>query len=184
MGATPSGVKLWPGGIVPYEINEDLGNIIDIKDAIKEMEQQTNVRLVGRYLQDDYVRFSKQTKGNANSKEGRQGGRQFLNASLNDVGSILHEICHTVGMMHEHQRDDRDSFVIFHADRVTDDMDQYKKKDSKDRTENYDYESLMHYNVGDVNNPIFESVTGTPPPAQIGSKGTLTITDKELLESI
>jgi hypothetical protein len=84
MGATPTGVKLWLGGIVPYEINADLGNIVAIKDAIKTLEQQTNVRLVGRYLQNDYVRFSKQTLGNPNSKLGRKGGRQFVNASLND----------------------------------------------------------------------------------------------------
>jgi hypothetical protein len=184
MGATPSGVKLWSGGIVPYEINADLGNIVAIKDAIKVIEQQTNVRLVGRYLQSDYVRFSKQTLGNPNSRVGRQGGRQFLNASLNDVGSIMHEICHAAGMMHEHQRDDRDAFVIFHADRVTEDMDQYTKRSTKNRTENYDYQSLMHYNAGDPNNPIFESVTGSPPPAQIGSTGALTITDKTLLESL
>jgi hypothetical protein len=184
MGATPSGVRLWPGGIIPYEINADLGNIVAIKDAIKGIEQQTNVRFVGRYLQDDYVRFSKQTQGNPNSKIGRDGGRQYLNASLNDVGSIMHEICHAAGMMHEHQRDDRDSFVVFHADRVTDDMSQYTKRDTKNRTENYDYQSLMHYNAGDPNNPIFESVTGNPPPAQIGGTGALTITDKTLLQAI
>jgi len=184
MGATPAGVKLWPGGIVPYEINADLGNIVAIKDAIKTIEQQTNVRFVARYLQDDYVRFSKQTLGNANSKTGRKGGRQFLNASLNDVGSIMHEICHTLGMLHEHQRDDRDASVIFHADRVTEDMDDYEKRDTGTKTEKYDFESLMHYNVGDVSNPIFESVAGIPSPANIGSKGALTITDKTLLEAI
>jgi hypothetical protein len=64
MGATPTGVKLWLGGIVPYEINADLGNIVAIKDAIKTLEQQT--------------------LGNPNSKLGRKGGRQFVNASLND----------------------------------------------------------------------------------------------------
>jgi hypothetical protein len=184
MGATPTGVKLWLGGIVPYEINADLGNIVAIKDAIKTLEQQTNVRLVGRYLQNDYVRFSKQTLGNPNSKLGRKGGRQFVNASLNDVGSIVHEICHALGMMHEHCRSDRDSYVIFHADRVTDDMDQYEKDDTSNKTEKYDYESLMHYSAGDPSNPIFESVTGLPAPGDIGSKGSLTITDKTLLEAI
>ena len=184
MGATPAGVRTWPGGLVPYEINPDLGNIVAIIGAITTIEAQTNVRFVARYLQHDYVRFSKQTLGNPNSRLGRQGGRQFLNASLNDVGSIMHEICHALGMMHEHQRDDRDTFIVFHAERVTEDMDQYEKRDTRDRTEKYDFESLMHYNAGDASNPIFESVTGVPSPADIGSKGALTITDKTLLEAI
>jgi hypothetical protein len=45
MGATPTGVRLWLGGIVPYKINANLGNIVAIKDAIKTLRQQTNVRL-------------------------------------------------------------------------------------------------------------------------------------------
>jgi hypothetical protein len=80
MGASSSGAELWRGGIVPYEINPDLGNIVTIHEAISTLEQQTNLRFVGRLAQDDYIRFSKQTRGNANSKVGRQGGHQFVNA--------------------------------------------------------------------------------------------------------
>ena len=184
MGARAENVRLWGGGIVPYEINPDLGNIVAIQTAIKTLEAQTNVRFVGRYLQEDYVRFSKQTLGNPNSSEGRQGGRQFLNASLNDVGSLVHEICHALGMMHEHQRDDRDDYVIFHPERVTDNADQYEIRDTESRTETYDFQSVMHYNAGDPSNPIFESLTGIPAPAAIGSQGALTITDKTLLEAL
>ena len=184
MGARRKGARLWRGGIVPYEINQDLGNIVNIETAIKTMEQQTNVRFVGRSNQEDYVRFSKQTAGNPNSKVGRRGGRQFLNASLNDVGSLMHEMCHSLALMHEHQREDRDDYLTFHADRVTVDADQYEKQDTIARTENYDFMSLMHYPVGDVGNPIFESLTGVPPPAQIGSNGSLTITDKTILEHL
>jgi hypothetical protein len=184
MGSSAEDVRLWQGGIVPYEINPDLGNIVAIHTAIKTFEQQTNVRFVARYLQEDYIRFSKQTAGNPNSREGRQGGRQFVNASLNDVGSIMHEIGHAIGMMHEHQRDDRDDFVIFHPERVTENADQYELQDTESRTEKYDFQSLMHYNSGDPSNPVFESLTGTPPPAQIGSQGALTITDKTFLEAL
>src|SRR5215470_3277425 len=180
MGSRAEDVRLWQGGIVPYEINPDLGNIVAIHTAIKTFEQQTNIRFVARYLQEDYVRFSKRTAGNPNSSEGRQGGRQFVNASLNDVGSIMHEIGHAIGMMHEHQRDDRDDFVIFHPERVTEHADQYEMQDTESRTEKYDFQSLMHYNNSDPSNPVFESRTGMPPPAKIGSQGALTITDKTL----
>jgi len=184
MGARPSGADLWRGGIVPYTINQDLGNIVTIHDAIVTIEQQTNLRFVGRTIQDDYVHFSKQTRGNPNSKAGRQGGRQYVNASLNNVGVLVHEVGHSVGLMHEHQREDRDDFVIFHADRVTEHADQYEREDTLSLTANYDFQSLMHYNAGDPANPVFESRTGLPVPADIGSRGVLTLSDRNFLESL
>jgi hypothetical protein len=184
VGARSKDADLWHGGIVPYEINPDLGNIEAIHTAIKTFEQQTNVRFVGRLIQDDYIRFSKQTQGNANSRDGRVGGLQYVNASGNDVGTLLHEIAHALGMMHEHQRADRDDFVIFHADRVTEDPDQYAKLGTANFTETYDFTSLMHYNAGDPGNPIFESRTGVPIPGDIGGTGILTVTDLALLETL
>jgi hypothetical protein len=92
MGARPSGADLWGGGIVPYEINPDLGNIVTIHSAITTYEEQTNLRFVARSNQDDYLGFSKQTRGNSNSKAGRQGGRQFVNSSLNVESVLLHEM--------------------------------------------------------------------------------------------
>jgi hypothetical protein len=184
MGAMERGTDLWRGGIVPYEINPDLGNQATIESSIVTYEQQTNVRFVQRAEQEDYVRFSKQTRGNPNSKLGRQSGGQYVNASLNSEPVLLHELGHALGMTHEHQREDRDEFMIFHADRVTEDPEQYEKVDLKARTAKYDFESLMHYHVGDPSNPVFESKTGLPLPANIGSKGGLTVTDKTFLESL
>ena len=62
VGARPKDIDLWRGAIVPYEINPDLGNIVAVETAIKTLEHQTNVRFVGRYLQDDYIRFSKKPR--------------------------------------------------------------------------------------------------------------------------
>ncbi len=184
MGAMERGTDLWRGGIVPYEINPDLGNQATIEACIVTYEQQTNVRFVQRLSQEDYVRFSKQTRGNPNSKLGRQGGRQFVNASLNSEGVLLHELGHALGMTHEHQREDRDDFLVFHADRVTEEPEQYEKVDLEARTAEYDFQSIMHYHVGDPSNPILESRTGLPLPADIGSKGSLTLTDKTFLEHL
>jgi hypothetical protein len=74
VGARPTDADLWRGGIVPHEINPDLGNIVAVETAIKTLEQQTNVRFVGRYLQDDYIRFAKRPRGQRiRSTVGRAG---------------------------------------------------------------------------------------------------------------
>jgi hypothetical protein len=164
-------------------MNPDLGNQAAIESAIVTYEQQTKLRFVQRLAQEDYIRFSKQTRGAANSNLGRQGGRQYVNASLNAVGQLLHEIGHAVGLMHEHQRADRDDYVIFHEDRVTADADQYEKEEMEAHSD-YDFESLMHYAVGNPSLPIFESRTGIPSPAQIGSKGAFTATDQDFLKRL
>lgn len=186
MGARPEGIQLWGGGIVPYEINPDLGNIVSIHNAIKTYEQQTNVRFVLRYIQEDYIRFSKQTAGLPNSpQEGQKGGEQFVNVSSNDLSTFLHEIGHALGLMHEHQRDDRDDFVIFYPDHVPDDLaSSFEKLDTQSRSENYDFQGVMHYQAGDPGNLYFESRTGVPVPAEIGSQGALTATDHSFLGSL
>ncbi len=186
MAAMEDGTKLWRAGIVPYEINADLGNIAAIHDAITAWEEASNIRFVGRTNQEDFIRFSKATQGNSTSKVGRQGGGQFVNASLADHGTLIHEIGHAVGLMHEHQRDDRDEFMIFHADRIpeSEEMDQYEKLDTHSRTERYDFRSVMHYDVRNPSNPVFESRTGLPPIGQIGNQGIITVTDRSLLEAL
>jgi hypothetical protein len=181
MAARPPEADLWRGGVVPYEINPDLANTAAIHDSIKIIEKQTNIRFVGRLRQEDYVRFSKQTAGNPNSQIGRQGGRQYLNSSVSSIGAFLHEMGHAVGLMHEHQRSDRDDHLIYHPERVTENKDQYEKR-SHISASVYDIQSIMHYGV-DINNPIFESRAGLPL-STIGSQGVLTQIDKDFLSEL
>lgn len=183
MAAKRESTRLWPAGVVPYEINQDLANIVGIETAMRRYEALTNIRFVGRLFQKDFIRFSPQTAGEANAREGRKGGEQFVNASLDDVGTLLHELGHTVGLMHEHQRDDRDDFIIFHPERLNPGQDpgQFEKKATEQRTGSYDFRGIMHYNAGSADNPIFESKTGIPLPSGIGGQSDLTPSDRDLL---
>ena len=61
---------------------------------------------------------------------------------------IYHELLHTIGLLHEHQRDDRDEFVKFNRgnlvnpDRVKN-FKRYTRIDTLGLP--YNYQSIMHY---------------------------------------
>ncbi|KAL3073217.1 hypothetical protein niasHT_031165 [Heterodera trifolii] len=65
------------------------------------------------------------------------------------LGAIVHEIGHALGFVHEHERYDRDSFVLFHPDNVDPRYHYSFGKETTESTDNYqvpyDLGSVMHY---------------------------------------
>ncbi len=61
-------------------------------------------------------------------------------------GAIVHELGHTIGFWHEHQRSDRDQYVTIYPERMSvgSNLRQIEAKDSRN-LEEYDYASIMHY---------------------------------------
>ncbi|KAI2804272.1 hypothetical protein BLOT_003251 [Blomia tropicalis] len=84
-------------------------------------------------------------RGRCHSKVGRSGGRQLLSLGYgcHDVGSTLHELCHAIGLYHEHMRYDRDQYLniewenIQPIDKVP--ISQYRP------AAKFDYNSIMIY---------------------------------------
>jgi hypothetical protein len=60
---------------------------------------------------------------------------------------VLHEIGHTLGLIHEHNRDDRDNFVNINLRNVQYDKEWnfYKHPPGHPVTDGYCYSSVMHY---------------------------------------
>ncbi len=94
-----------------------------IRQAIYYIQSITNVRFFDATglptvdptygFQYPYVEF---TPANFNaSYVGRQGGKQELYIhDFKNLGTIVHEICHALGMFHEHARIDRDNYIDVH----------------------------------------------------------------------
>ncbi|XP_034827814.1 hatching enzyme 1.2-like [Maniola hyperantus] len=144
----------WEDGIVPYRIDgaftKDQRDMI--MRAIADYHRLTCLRFVPYNGQKDYI-FVTNTDTGCWSSVGRLGGRQELNLQapgcVSKKGTVLHELLHAVGFLHEQSRPERDDFVsIQYGNIKTGAENNFKKADSKrtaDYGVSYDYNSVMHY---------------------------------------
>lgn len=146
--------SLWQNGIVPYQFPADFSDQATqarVLEAIQHWNLNSSIRLVERNASNasqlpDYIEFVPST--GCASYVGRVGGKQELwVAPACQTGSIIHEIGHALGLLHEHTRIDRDSYIVVNYDNVREGKEHnfaIPQGDTRDLGA-YDYESIMHY---------------------------------------
>lgn len=136
----------WNDGIIPYTIQNNHPKRTTILDAIDYINNNTNICIVPRSGERDYVQFVRYNLG-CWSYVGRQGGMQEVNIGNCDFGAIVHEICHAVGLFHEQSRADRDNYVTINWDNIEPTQRQNFDKHVSTGIDigSYDYHSIMHY---------------------------------------
>ncbi|MEE9335846.1 MAG: M12 family metallopeptidase [Granulosicoccaceae bacterium] len=166
--------RVWPTGVIPYVLHEDLTAIekTRVLEAAQHWNDRTAISLVPlndapAELQQDYLMFT-QAKGCA-SWVGRQGGEQeiWIGADCS-VGSMIHEIGHAVGFVHEHTRPDRDQYItIAWGNIAPEKQHNFDVPDHAVKTRGaYDYNSIMHYGE------MFFSTNGSPTIVAISDETT------------
>ena len=129
--------RLWPQGKVYYFRGDSHSGIASsIESAMNEIEAATNGNIKFIELKTNEARnYTKNTQiriiYDADRSQSYVGMTKtkfdFQNLWLKKPENALHEICHALGLIHEHSRPDRDKYIIVHKDRVQDDKGNFDK---------------------------------------------------------
>ena len=143
---------LWPGGIIPYVIDDDvpMRHKRAVLRGIEAWDAKTVLTFVERTTERDYLRWAVREEGGCSGAFGRgyDGGEQIMPVSPGGCGVDieLHELGHAIGIWHEQSRQDRDRYVRVFRRNIHNwgnQWDQYEN-DGADIGP-YDYRSVMHY---------------------------------------
>ncbi|XP_029177907.1 zinc metalloproteinase nas-14-like [Nylanderia fulva] len=145
----------WPGGVVPFFIQEDdfdRDQIELIKEAMKEYHEKTCLRFRPyKDTDEDYVSIQAKKSG-CWSLVGRHGQGQVLNLQNPGCvhhGVVVHELMHALGFYHQQSAADRDEWVTIHWENIKlgkeHNFNKYDNRTVTDYGISYDYKSVMHY---------------------------------------
>lgn len=162
--------RLWRNSFIPYTIDQSKFTNMEINNLrtwLTELDNQTNLTIVE--LEDvsifeelssiisrsslDYVNFTKRSIGERGYSLfiGRKGGKQSIRFGRNrniTQYDVYHEFLHAIGFWHEHNRPDRDDFIVVDFEPLgnLDASVNYGIKHTiQSNGMDYDYNSIMHY---------------------------------------
>ena len=175
--------RLWPDGVIPYEVDPLLKDRTQIDAAIQHWNERTTLKIVPRNSEANYVKVTPFDDPTicGSSSIGMNGGMQSLFASETCGSNVLiHEIGHVVGLAHEQSRSDRDRYVrLFWENIGKFAISQYGVPPGSSTDYGpYDYYSVMHYRGDDFTKNGL--ATMEPKPAGIPMGQGLVLSDGDI----
>jgi len=159
----------WTNSTIPYVIEAGFSTnkINEIHNAAEHISVNTNLCVIPRTTEINYVSFRSPIDTLCNSLVGMQGGVQTINLhSLCGFGAAVHEILHAAGVWHEQSRSDRDAHVrINYANIVPQLAFNFNIQPNSRDVGPYDFGSIMHYGEFDfsIDFPRLPTITPINP---------------------
>lgn len=178
---------LWPHSEIPYEVAPSAqASMADIRSAIEEVNQ-TSLKLRPRTSRDaDYVVFSNDDQG-CWSYLGRVGGAQPIQLTPHcQRGSVIHEILHAAGFLHEQSRNDRDQHVRIVWDEISpSERSQFETRPNLSYDLGpYDYASILHYGPRAFSRSGRPTIVPRVEGVTIGQREGLSELDRAAIEEV
>ncbi|XP_067670137.1 zinc metalloproteinase nas-36-like [Haliotis asinina] len=184
----------WPNAIIPFTVDDTF--TVEEKRllyaSLKAWMEHTCIQFIpARPSDKDVLRI--QNGQGCNSFVGRVGGKQHLNLEKGcRVKHVMtHELGHVIGLIHEHQRPDRDNYITVASENVgVGRMKNYRKFDiNRIRLYgvNYDYTSIMHYGKTAFSKDDYSTTMITTDPAFqdiIGTTTKVSFKDAKIVNSM
>lgn len=194
---------LWPksddGFVrVPFklskEIREDNLKLSRISEAIKSFNRYTCIRYQEANDDDqDFVTY-KINGSMCYSFVGRQGGNQDISIGegCERLGTVLHEMMHAIGFIHEQSRPDRDDYVHVFYDNIKEGMEHNFQKYTGGQVRRlpanrgfYDYDSCLHYNNQAFSKNFEDTIESrTDPSRRFGQRENFSLHDVQQINQL
>ncbi len=144
---------VWPNGLVPYNISNELSaaGVAKIRSAIQRWNDTGAITLVERTATTaaaypNYINFIKADQCASWVGFQNTGPQSIYAGDKCSEGSMVHEIGHALGLLHEHTRPDRDNHVQINWNNIhTDKAHNFDILDDAILLGEYDLNSIMHY---------------------------------------
>ena len=152
---------IWPKGEVYYSYTPNFTSdeklVIEYSMSLWVDKTKANIKFIYSPDRKKKVCFIIKKSGDFGTSKASIGYRRKLNylyldpSSTTDIPVITHELGHVLGLVHEHQRPDRDEYVtILFNNVVKGYTDQFNKDFAVEflydyKMFPYDYNSIMHY---------------------------------------
>jgi len=141
-------IKFWPKGIIYYEFAPNMTSVYRTA-VIQGMNMWSSTTGVEFKVAHTGNRVYIQYNENSNSSElgYMKSGKQILNLANAIPGVAAHELGHAMGLIHEHQRANRDNHINIHTNniKITKRHNYNKVASSMSYKDEMDYNSIMMY---------------------------------------
>jgi hypothetical protein len=181
-------ITKWENGVIPYYFS---GSFSDSEAAVvaKAMLRWESVCAVTfDKVEPTYYAYQIIKTGNStewSSTIGENNSQYFMyfgsGSSEEQYGHCLHELGHCLGLLHEHQRPDRDQYVtIYYKNIWPEYVFNYETENNELIRESdyaYDYGSIMHYPEYGFSYNGFPTMKAKDPSVSIGQRKELSDID-------